>query len=416
MLSTTGTRLGLALLAYMAAVTAVITLAPFRFAVPESIHLMWYAPVDDVAANVALFVPIGFFLRLARPGPRDRWAAGPLAAGVLASGAIEALQLLLPGRYPSPWDVAANGAGAWIGALLHDRVARRVTVDARLVRALAVEHPAVAVVYLLVPLLWLDTLASGDDPGRLALALLLGLSGAAIIATMYSRYLRPAALTSRLDTALVAAAWFAIGTAPALLRDARTIVLGVAAVAAFTWLAAGERAAADAERRFELLALRRAAAFFVPYLVLVALWPPFASLLASGWRGTVGLPPVPPEALAHTPILRFVEFLAGATLLGYMLAQARGRREEHWPALLGAALVRGAPLMLALEGLRGFRPATAASALEAGVAVVAVAYGAGLYHLGRAHVRRLLRERGAGTQPASAATPATSRSTSASVV
>lgn len=416
MFSTTGTRLGLALLAYMAAVTAVITLAPFHFAWPGAIHLMWYAPVDDVAANVALFVPIGFFLRLARPRPGDRLALGPLAAGLAASAAIEALQVLLPGRFPSPWDVAANGAGAWAGALLHDRVARQVTVDARLVRALAVEHPAVAVVYLLVPLLWLDTLASGDDPARLALALLLGLSGSVIIATMHSRYLRPAALTSRLDTALAAAAWFSIGTAPALLRDARTIALGVMAVAAFTWLAAGERVAEGAERRFELLALRRAAVFFVPYLMLVALWPPFASLLATGWRGTAGLPPVPPEALAHVPILRFVEFLAGATLLGYMLAQARGRREEGWPALLRAAVARGAPLMLLLEGMRGFRPATAASALEAAVAVLAVAYGAGLYFLGRAHVRRLLRERGTAAQPPSAATPATSRSTSASVV
>lgn len=64
----------------------------------------------DAILNVALFVPAGILLG---------WAgAGVLAVAALGFGSsmgIEAIQTLLPGRYPTAADVIANGGGALLG-------------------------------------------------------------------------------------------------------------------------------------------------------------------------------------------------------------------------------------------------------------------------------------------------------------
>lgn len=72
--------------------------------------------VVEAAANVALFLPVGFAGKMALP--RAPWwrIAG---AGLLISGGIELGQfLLLPHRFASLLDVATNTSGALIGALL----------------------------------------------------------------------------------------------------------------------------------------------------------------------------------------------------------------------------------------------------------------------------------------------------------
>ncbi len=66
----------------------------------------------DAILNVALFVPAGILLG---------WAgAGILAVAALGFGSsmgIEAIQTVLPGRYPTAADVVANGGGALLGLL-----------------------------------------------------------------------------------------------------------------------------------------------------------------------------------------------------------------------------------------------------------------------------------------------------------
>jgi glycopeptide antibiotics resistance protein len=68
-------------------------------------HLEWLA-------NVALFAPFGFLLTFIV----RRWWVAPLF-GILLSVGIELGQrVLLPERFASPADVAANGIGAIVGA------------------------------------------------------------------------------------------------------------------------------------------------------------------------------------------------------------------------------------------------------------------------------------------------------------
>ena len=139
-------------------------------------------------ANVLLFLPLGFLFRASAASERGRRPGTALVLGVVASAAIEAVQVYLPGRFPSLVDVATNALGAWAGARLHARV--RARLDADLVRGLALELPLVNLVYLLVPLLWLDGMAAGRDAGRLVLVPLLGLAGGLVIAAIWRHHLR----------------------------------------------------------------------------------------------------------------------------------------------------------------------------------------------------------------------------------
>lgn len=70
----------------------------------------------EAAANVVLFVPVGFVSALAFPEKR-LWQIGAL--GLLVSGCIELGQLLLlHDRFASPSDIVTNTSGAVIGVLL----------------------------------------------------------------------------------------------------------------------------------------------------------------------------------------------------------------------------------------------------------------------------------------------------------
>ena len=82
------------------------------------------ASAGDFLLNLLLFLPFGVFATTPGTagttgiGTRRRLAARAAVAGALLSVAIEVVQGLLPGRYPSLADIAANGLGAWLGAWL----------------------------------------------------------------------------------------------------------------------------------------------------------------------------------------------------------------------------------------------------------------------------------------------------------
>lgn len=74
-----------------------------------------YGPLE-LAANIALFVPLGAFAMLSTRRMRWRWA---VAGALVLSGFLELVQsLALPGRTGSVQDVLANTVGAALGAAL----------------------------------------------------------------------------------------------------------------------------------------------------------------------------------------------------------------------------------------------------------------------------------------------------------
>lgn len=84
-----------------------------------TLPLPHYWTLFDIATNIIGYIPFGTLLVLAiYPGVR-RFAAVPvaIAAALLLSGSMEAMQSYLPSRVPSNLDLMTNTAGAAIGAI-----------------------------------------------------------------------------------------------------------------------------------------------------------------------------------------------------------------------------------------------------------------------------------------------------------
>jgi len=383
----TGSRLATALLAYVAAVTAVVTLLPFQFAIPSQPRVMLTGGLVDVLANVALFVPLGFLYAVARQDahmPPHKIALVALAV----SASIESIQIFEITRYASVSDVVANGAGAYIGAGLQRGLSRRIAVDAKTVGRLSLELPLMGLVYLLIPLLWLDGLAGAESATLLWPLFALGLFGASLLASTQRHHFGPHHRVSREMMAGAACAWFLLGAFPGLAPHA-SIVLFVmlAAIGAFVWVrSADQTRARPINRRFESRALWEGAPFYGAYLLLLVA--PTTVGLSPAWHWSIGFGVTP--SLDVGLVLHIVETVAAFTLLGYMLAEVRGRLEApFWNVAPAIALWSGV-VALVVEVLEGFRVDGGASVLGWLALVAASLYGSWVYHLQRAHVRRLL--------------------------
>jgi glycopeptide antibiotics resistance protein/uncharacterized membrane protein YozB (DUF420 family) len=396
----TGRRLTLAVLGYYLAVVAVITLVPFRFVVPE--QLAWKPVIDgtDFLGNVLLFLPFGFLYRLSRRASGGSESARALVVGLLASAAVECTQLFEPERYPSHLDIIANALGAWAGALLCAAALRRIRAPDALVGRLSLELPLMGLLYLLVPLLWVGSLAIGDNTLRLGMLALPVVFGATLLGLVQRHHFGPAGAVSKTGMAKVAAGGVLVGAFPALVRAPAGITL-LAILAAMIVLRHAGRATAHDERRFELPALRTALPFYVTYLMACALAP----LTEPG--GALGLGGAEDATLRPLEILRLLNAAAAFTLLGYMVAELKAREELPPAAAVRRIIAWSAPAALATRvvGDLALGPGTASWAPGAGILWVALTvgaalYGGWLYHLQRTHVRALV-----GVSPTHAAPP-----------
>jgi glycopeptide antibiotics resistance protein len=401
----TGAKLGWAVLAYVIGVTLVITLEPFTFEPPAHPAVMWWDAGGvwggwfDVGMNVVLFLPLGFLGALAHAAPTggnaiDARRAGlgrAFALGALLSAAIEVTQLFEPGRYPSPTDVLSNATGAWAGAYLHARSARHLGATSPLLGRLALELPVMGLVYVALPLLTLAGLTAGGGELRGLGVTALGGFGGVLLGTVQRRHFGPRGVLRPGAAAAAAGLWFGAGTLPAVATAPRAYAVGVAFAVAGAWLVGrpavpGVRAI---ERRFEGEALGRAAPWLAAYLLLAPL-------------GDTG-----PASLSKLGILRDLEGVAGLTVLGYVLAEAWGRREwryRHAVARVGAVALAVAAVLAGLRaGAGGTLGAPWATAAGVAVHALGACYGGWIYHLQRAHVRALVAARGAAAPTRGAA-------------
>ena len=387
----TRARLSLVLLLYFLGVIGVITLAPFRFAVPTSWHVLTTGDAFDIVANVLLFVPLGFLYPLTRPADDEVSVLHVLLLGALLSAAIEGAQLFEQERFPSVVDVATNAAGAALGAMLVGAMQRRIRVNARLVGRLSLEIPLVGLIYLLVPLLVVASLSAVSQPVRLIALLPLGLVGARLIASVQRNHFGPAGLLDARTIAAAAAGWMVLGTFPVIRRYPLAGVALVVFVALVAWFESSREVESlgHAERRFESEALRSAAPNIALYFLIVVLLP-----LAAGidrWRFDLGLTGSGNDVGQQQ--LRLLEPVASLTVLGYIIAEARGRLELPFRDVAGRVVVECALVALAIEMSRGFQRGVGASGVQFVLMVAASLLGAGIYHHQRAHVRWILAHR-----------------------
>ena len=302
------------------------------------------------------------------------------------SAGIEAGQFFIPGRTPSVVDVTMNTLGAGIGAGLYNLLAARIAMTPRMVGRLALEVPLMGLIYLLIPLLWVNRLVPDQGLNRWLLTALIGLCGAIVLSDVFQQWWGPVSPRSLWRVALVAGTWFLVGTGPSLLSDPRD---GWASLAGITILTAVLAAILKpyTNRRFERVTLRRLIPGFILYLVLQALWPPLQPIDA--WHGSFGLM----NPLAREDIrvnIRLIEHLAAFTILGYIAAEWRGRAELTWRRDFPQLLLVGTVSALILEILVGFQAGTGASFLRLMIAICGALFGGILYHFQRDHVRFLL--------------------------
>jgi hypothetical protein len=372
--TTTGRRLGALFLGYLTVVVVVITLAPFRFARPPHFEASLVVTdggwATDLVLNVVLFLPLGLLWQRMT----GTSAGAALRRGLLAGAVIETAQLFLAPRYSTLSDVVANGLGAWLGAMLSLALARRMA-SSTLVTRLWLDQPLMGLVALLLPLMWLVGLGSTSDASRLWLLMPLG-AAAALAITAVATVTRPSAAIGAIIRLSLGAAllWVMVAVVPATRVSlaasaiAVGVTVGAAAVGGLLW-----RAALQRERRLEPQVVRA----LLP-LLLVVLW----GMTQSG--GSLALDGG--GEVAREGLLRVLAEVAAFTLLGYLVAEGRGRRHEPlqrmmaWPALTALAVA--------------FLVGTAHSGWLAPLRVAAVlassAFGAVLYDAQRAHIMSLL--------------------------
>ena len=378
--------LGYALLTYMTLVIATITLIPFDFRTPQRIAVSSTGSISDIIENIVLFVPLGFLFQVTRR--RTGWwpLLNALCFGLLVSTTLEACQLFLPGRNSSVIDVATNGLGALLGATAatYLRAGERPAQGSLL---FAFEMPLMSVVYLLIPLLWLGGFSMGGEIDRLVLTIVLGVFGGSVIASVYVNRMGLNQKQSGPMPAVYAAGWFLIGTLPAV----ATFPVGVLAAAGIVAFAAQLSARwwkqrDTTERRFELATLKKVFPLYGLYLLLLSVWP--TTLPLAEWSNGLDFKRLT-EVQRIVFISRFIEVIAAFTLLGYMVAGMRSRKNKSALKMLNGVVGCALAFSILMAVLLDFFSGPLSSVLEATLFTTASLYGVLIYRLQLAGVRRM---------------------------
>ena len=382
----TPTALGYALLTYMTLVIAAITLIPFNFRTPPRMAVSFKGTATDIIEKLVLFVPLGFLFQLTRRRTGWRPLLKAFCFGLLVSAAVEACQLFLPGRDSSVIDVATNGFGALLGAgaAAYLRGGERPAQASVL---FAFEMPLMNVVYLLIPLLWLGSLSVGGEMHRLALMAVLGVFGGSVLSSVYVNRMGIDRKPSGPMPAVYAFGWFVAGVLPAVVIFPVEVLAAAGMVGLAAQLSTRFRAGKNkAERRFEQPTLKRLLPLYCIYLLLLSVWP--TTLPLAEWANGIdykGFTEV--QRIVFTA--RFIEVIAAFTLLGYLVAGLRGRRSESMVKLLSWVFASALAFSILTAVLRDFLSGPLSSVLETALFTAAALYGALVYRLQLASVKRL---------------------------
>ena len=378
--------LSYALLMYMVGIVLLITLIPFQFHIPQKIANIWAINLNDSITNIFLFLPLGFLFQLSRRRHKDPACVRALGFGILVSVVIEITQVFLLGRYTSAIDVITNGAGAWVGALIFSLIKHNVN-EARIAGVFALELPLMNLVYLLIPLIWLNGLSAGHEVSRLWLLVVLGLFGAIVLSSVYIHRLRHVERLSSNKVTFLAMGWFFVAALPALAHfPLQSILCGIGVGIIVRLLTAFQRKTIQAERRFELPTLRRLLPLYIFYLFLLALWP--TTVAFGEWQEVVHFQ----ELMFNERVVfifRFVEYIAAFTLLGYIVAEMRGRKQESVTKILMWIVVLSLSCVIGIVFIKGHTLLSAVTLIEVALITGASLYGGIIYRLQLAAIQRL---------------------------
>lgn len=379
MLKTTSARLFGTLLGYTILTILLLTLNPFYLALPEQIVFKFHSSPHNFIANILLFLPVGFLYRPAL------YRRGAFLFGAGISFIIETLQLFIPARTPSVADMLANALGAGLGGFVYDLISARLVITPSMLGRLRLETPLMGLIYLLIPLLWIDVLALDESPNRWILTLLISICGGIIFSDLFRHWWTSINLRTVGYASLAAGSWFVIGAGPTLLRSFPVLIIAVEVILLTTLLTVLPRAFTD--RRFERNTLKLLLPSWVLYFLLLTLSFPFPPFEA--WHVVFGFSDRITERSSQSLYPR-VEHLAAFTVLGYLTAEWRGRLELPLRQDLPRLFLLATGFALILEFLSGFQSGRGASLVRLVLSISGALFGGTIYHRARAHIRFLL--------------------------
>jgi len=393
-------QLSRVLLFYWLGIVTVITLAPFEFSRPSTVDVLDSGDWLGIASRAMLFVPLGFLYPLTRQGRNP----GPLPVfglGLLLGAAMAAVRPLAYRPVATTLTVVASAVGAGAGAYLLQSVNRRIWGSARLSGRLSLEIPLVALIYLILPPLLATSLSAADDSSarwfHLVSLLPLGLLGARLMSAVQENHFGPGGVFRTRSIAVVAGGWMALGVFPVLLRHPAVGIglVVVVALATARWSSIPAVHGGARERRFEADTLRDAATYIVAFFVIATCLPLFAGL--GDWRVAVGLTGFGGDLSRQ--LIGLLAPITSLAMLGYVVAEARGRRELPFGRVALRIAAEGAAVAFALEASRGFLRDAGASVLQFVVMIGASVLGAGIYHSQRERIHAMLIPRAAAPPP-----------------
>jgi uncharacterized membrane protein len=139
------------------------------------------------------------------------------------------------------------------------------------------------------------------------------------------------------------------------------------------------------EKRFEIPTIKKLLPIYTIYLLLLAFWP--TTITAGEWQHRVIF-----EELVYEErivlIFRFVEFIAAFTLLGYIIAEMRGRKDEAVEKTLGWTFFIAVAAAIFTEVLKTYPTLSSINILSIVIIISACLYGAVIYRLQLAAIER----------------------------
>ena len=381
-----GARLSRALLSYLVALIAALTLLPFEFAMPAQLRFQLALDPLGTLATCAMFVPYGFLSRRSRFGRVGQHRGTVMLSAAMLALVLETAQLFEPSCDATLWHVFAAIAGALAGAWLCERAHDDANGTANALHALLLQLPLMGLAYLLLPLLWASGAAAHDDPRRLGLTLSVGLVGASLLGSIARAVRAYTPNRSWWLVPVVALTWISVGLLPSLLVDWRLTLVCLAIVTAFASWRGRWSAPMFVERRYEVPALFAASPFMAIYFIGAGVWPGHSFRTIPLVH--LGMPTTDAGLELVLPLL---EAAIAATVLGYIIAEFHGRSERAFRDSASRLLFWAAMVLIMSELSRSFFGYEGASLLRAVLSLGAAAYGAGLYHLQREHVKVVAR-------------------------
>ena len=362
------------LLIYMTLMVLLITLIPFRFYVPEKISILWKFHFADIITNILLFIPIGFlFGHWQEKKERFFWKA--ICFGIGLSLLIETLQAFMTIRATSGIDVLANGSGAFLGAWFFYYAKNKIR-EQDAFRVSSLQIPLVNLVLLLTPLLWITCISSGNEPIRLYLLIPLGVFGSGLLSSVYvNRMVFNGISPDRF--VLTAVCWFVLSTLPAMARFPKDMaIIWVVVILIIAFQALSQKQIPSKERRFEMATLKKFFPIYGLYLLILLVLPT-----------AMGMGKFPQQVKLMTTI-RLVEAIAAFTVMGFVMAEMRGRKDASPLKGLTLGVIVAALLIIITHLIKGSDPFTWKKIYLNLPLIAATLYGGILYRIQLAAFRR----------------------------